>query len=430
MPTVTIKLPALHAGQRQIKAEAKRWNCCVAGRRFGKDVLADELAVDPLLDGAPVGWFEPTYKTLKVSWDALRSILQPVARRVSETEKRIELVTGGVLDYWTLEDVDAGRGRKYQRVIINEAGLSAKLGEIWNNAIRPTLTDLKGDAWFLGTPKGRNTFHALFTRGKDPIETDWQAWQMPTSANPFIDPAEIEAARRQMPDRAFRQEYLAEFLQDGGGVFRGVRDVVEPGRVAFSPKMAGRSYTMGVDLARLEDFTVFAVLDDTGNQVYHDRMQLVSWDRQVGRIVDVAGIYQAALYIDATSIGDPVCEAVEREAQRRGLTLTIEPYTFTGPSKKILMDTLAISIEQKRIALMDLAIQTNELEAYTYIMTPGGNVKMSAPEGLHDDCVCALALAEYGRQQEVNGVAPGIRGVGDYERKVEFNYLEEGWVEA
>jgi hypothetical protein len=390
--------------------------------------LGNEFAIAPALEGYPVGWFAPTYKVLLPSWEELKNYLIPVTTRSTEQQKRIELVTGGSIEFWSLEDTDAGRSRKYKRILVDEAGLCPKLLEAWDNSIRPTLTDYRGDAIFMGTPKGRNGFHALWLRGMDPQENDWVAWQMPTSANPFIDPSEIEAARRGMPERAFQQEYLAIFLQDGGGVFRGVRDVVEVGRVAFSPRMPGRTYVVGGDLARMEDFTVLTVLDDTGSQVYWDRMQTVSWERQVSRIVDVAGISNANVYLDATGVGDPICEAVEREAQRRGLLITVEPYVFGATSKRVLMDTLAISIEQHRIALMDNAVQTNELEAYTYVMTPGGNVRMSAPEGLHDDCVCSLALAEYGRQQDVNAVPVGIRGLSPDIRRGEVDYeSEEGW---
>lgn len=382
-------------------------------RRWGKDTLANDLAVGPLLDGQPVGWFEPTYKSLRVSWDALRSILQPVTKRASEQEKRIELVTGGVLDYWTLENIDSGRGRKYARVIVNEAGLVAKLGEAWNNAIRPTLTDLKGDAFFMGTPKGRNTFHALHCLGMDPQHDEWAAWQMPTSANPYIDPNEIEAARRQMPTRAFEQEYLGLFLEDGGGVFRNVRPSVDEGRVQFEPKMPGHEYVLGVDLARTEDFTVLSVLDDTGKQVFFDRMQLVSWDRQVTRIVDVAGIYGATVWLDATGVGDPVWEAVQAEVLRRGLDVHVEGYKFSGPqAKRQVIDNLAITLEQDRLRLMDIEVQTNELEAFTYVLSPSGNVQMTAPEGLHDDTVTGLALAAWGLMQGLTTVPFGIVRLG------------------
>lgn len=416
-----------------MKSEAARLNCACCGRRWGKDVLANDLAVEPLLNGQPVGWFEPTYKSLRVSWDAIRSILQPVTQRCSEQEKRIELVTGGVLDYWTLENVDSGRGRKYARVIINEAGLVAKLGQAWNNAIRPTLTDLKGDAFFFGTPKGRNTFHALHCLGMDPGHEDWAAWQMPTSANPYIDPTEIEAARRHMPQRAFDQEYLAIFLEDGGGVFRNVRGSTDKGRVQFDTKMPGNDYVLGADLARTEDFTVITVLDSTGRQAFFDRLQMVSWARQVTRIVDIAGIYGATVWLDATGLGDPICEAVQNEALKRGLDLHIEGYKFSGPAaKRQVIDALAIALEHDRLRLMDLDVQTNELEAFTYTLTPSGNVQMGAPEGLHDDTVTALGLANWGLSQLTSAVPIGITRLGAQTREQRENVWlnEEAWVEV
>ena len=409
-----------------MKGELRRLNVAVCGRRWGKDTLADDLAIQMLLAGQPVAWFEPTYKSLRVSWDALRSLLHPITKRVREQEKRLELITGGVLDYWSLENVDSGRGRKYARVIVNEAGLVAKLGEAWNNAIRPTLTDLKGDAFFFGTPKGRNTFHALYCLGADPQHEDWAAWQMPTSANPYIDPTEIEAARRQMPERAFQQEYLAAFLEDGGGVFRNIHNSVIKGERANSPRMAGREYVMGVDLARTEDFTVLTVLNDLGEQVFFDRLQTVSWERQVTRIVDVAGIYQATIWLDATGLGDPIWEAVEDRALARGVNVKIEGYKFSGTAaKRQVIDALAIALEQNRLRLLDVDVQTNELEAYTYTLTASGNVQMSAPEGLHDDTVTALALATWGVNQMRVAVPFRVGRLDDFARPDR----EKGWLE-
>jgi hypothetical protein len=425
MSTVRIHLPRLHAGQRLVAESLARYNVICAGRRFGKNILAYDLAVQAVLRGLPVAWYEPTYKSLRISWEAVRSILQPVIRQVLEQERRIVTLNGGLIEYWTLEDQDAGRGRHYGRVIINEAGHAPRLREAWTGAIRPTLTDLQGDAVFLGTPNGRNMFWELFARAQTDTTGEWRAWQMPTSANPHISPSEIAAARESLPERAFRQEYLAEFVEDGGGVFRGIAEAVDSGRSQSEPPDAHRRYVMGVDLARMEDYTVITVLDETGRQVYWDRLQLASWAVQVTQIVDVAERYRADIWLDATGLGDPVLETVQDAVLDRQLPIAVQGYRFAGPeAKRRIIDNLSISITRGTLRLMDIDVQTAELQAYSYEVTAAGNVRMSAPPGLHDDCVIALALAAWGLEQSRPRVPLRIGAITE-----DDDIDHEGWVE-
>jgi hypothetical protein len=386
-----VRLPRPHSAQQQIIRESRRFNVIDCGRRFGKTVLGENRLVPPALAGYPVGWFAPSYKYLTEVWIDFNRVLRSVIRGSNKQERRLELISGGVVEFWSLEDPDAGRSRKYKHVVIDEAAKVANLEVCWNESIRPTLTDLKGGADFLSTPKGRNFFWRAYTWGEDPNQPDWACWKMPTVANPFIDPAEIEAARLGMPERAFQQEFLAEFLEDGGGVFRGVMAAVDKGRtVNEAPDRDCRCYYLGVDLARVEDFTVLSVVDATGRQVYHERFNQISWERQTAAIVRVANEYSADVILDSTGIGDPIFERL----RQAGLSVT--PYHFSNPSKEALIDNLAMKIEQGNARLLDIPEQANELIAYQYELTPSRNVRMNAPEGMHDDCVISLALAFWG----------------------------------
>lgn len=143
----------------------------------------------------------------------------PLVVQKYEQEHRLELSTGAVVECWSLDDPDAGRGRKYGRVIIDEAAIARNLEEAWEQAIRPTLTDLQGDAWFMSTPKGFNYFHALFERGTAQDHPSWASWQMPSSENPYLPVEELEAARIDTPERVYRQEYEASFVDDASMIF-------------------------------------------------------------------------------------------------------------------------------------------------------------------------------------------------------------------
>lgn len=363
------------------------------GRRFGKTAFGVDRLASVALDGWPVAWFAPNYKYLSEAYRDFLRLLRPVVSRQSTTDKRIELVTGGVIEFWSLEDPDAGRSRKYKRVCIDEAAKARHLETAWTHAIRATLADYRGDADFYSTPRGRDYFWRMFTRGAGRDEPEWSSWRMPTSSNPYIDPDEIEAARKQLPERVFAQEFLAEFLDDAGGVFRKVREAVDAGRSGNEPASApGRSgYVLGVDLARVEDFTVLTVVDASLRQVYHERFNQISWERQIARITDVAARFRADVVIDSTGVGDPIFERL------RAIPNPVVPFGFTSASKEALINNLAMSIEQGAVRLMDVEEQTNELIAYEYEMTPSRRLRMSAPPGMHDDCVIALALAVWGR---------------------------------
>jgi len=212
--------PKLHPGQAEIKAAAARFNVVNCGRRFGKSTLGEDLAIDPALEGFPVGWFSPDYKSLLENWRGLCRLLRPITSRKSEQEKRLELSSGGIIEFWALDaDPECSRGRKYKRVIVDEAAKVRWLMRAWLEAIRANLADFQGDAWFFSTPKGRNDYWELFQRGIDPAHREWRSFKKPTGENPYINADEIVAMRAEMGPRIASQEIDAEFLEVGGRFF-------------------------------------------------------------------------------------------------------------------------------------------------------------------------------------------------------------------
>lgn len=214
----TIRLPELHEAQQRIAYEARRFNVLACGRRWGKTAFGVERLVWPALDGFPVAYFSPTYKMLTEVWRTMQETLRPVTKRVSAQEHRLELITGGIVDMWSLDTPDVARGRKYKRVAIDEAAMVKDLLLGWQQVIRPTLADYEGDADFYSTPKGFNDFYELFKMSE--TSDQWAAWQMPTTENPHIKQSEVEAMRAEMPGYVFEQEVLARFVTLDGALFR------------------------------------------------------------------------------------------------------------------------------------------------------------------------------------------------------------------
>lgn len=245
MRKLQVAIPPLHSGQQAILNSRARFRVASCGRRFGKTMLSSLwLAMMPgsAIEGKPVAFFAPTYKLLLDVWGDMESTLKPVIRKANKTEMRLELSTGGKIDFWTLEDPDAGRGRKYARIVVDEAAHARLLKDAWEKAIAPTLTDFKGAAWFISTPKGLNFFYELFQRGQSDDHPDWESFHMPTTVNPYIGYDEVERYREELPELVFRQEYLAEFVTFGAGL-------VKPDMLMDGQSPPHLPVVLGVDLA-------------------------------------------------------------------------------------------------------------------------------------------------------------------------------------
>lgn len=399
MRTIRLTLPKPHAGQQTILREKKRFNVIDCGRRFGKTNIGTSLELGPALEGYPVGWFAPSYKYLIEVWRDIVRTLKPVTAEKNFSEKRIQLITGGVIDFWSLEDPDAGRSRKYKRAIIDEAAKARHLKQAWLESIRPTLSDYEGDAFFLSTPKGLNYFYDLYQLGQDPLNEEWNSWQMPTSTNPYIKAKEIEAARLGLPDRVFRQEYLAEFLSEGT-FFRFIDQ--QATATAQTKAVPGHVYVIGVDWAKSIDFSVFVVIDATTKElVYFDRHNGVDYITQRNRLKALCEKFRPVTIIaESNSIGEPNIEMLRQDGMR------VQAFLTTNASKAAAVEDLSLAFEREAIRILRNEILIGELKSFEAEFLPSGLVRYSAPDGQHDDCVMALAMAWQGVRED------GRRGPG------------------
>lgn len=385
---IEVTLPLPHKNQTKVIEQAKRFNVLDCGRRWGKSVLSINLLSEIALQGFPAGYFTPTYKLLEGSYKEALNVLQPIISRKHDNQF-IELITGGIIEFWSLDNPQAGRSRKYKRVIVDEAAFVKNLWESWTESIRPTLTDLKGDAFFMSTPKGKNDFYKLYMRGANG-EPNWMAWQMPTSTNPFIDISEILDAQKDLPELAFSQEYEAQFNDNVANPF-GYEFIKQ----CTFPVSTDAPVCFGIDLAKSFDYTVIIGLDKFGRCCYFERFQK-DWNLTKQIILQLP---KAPMRVDSTGVGDPIVEDLQRQRPN------VFGEKFTSWGKQQLMEGLQVAIQQRKITFPEGVI-TNELESFEYEFTRTG-VKYGAPVGMHDDTVMALALAYkqfQDKRQEANYV--------------------------
>lgn len=397
--TVRLKLPKAHDAQQEIDDCSARFIVAVCGRRFGKTTSIPRKRIKAILKGLPGAYFAPNYKMLQEYWRSTKLLLAPITSHVSKQEHRLEFITGGSYTMWSLDNPDSARGQKYAFADVDEAAMIRELEEAWNAVIRPTLTDFEGSAGFWSTPKGLNYFHSLFMRGCDDSFSDWKAFQFPTSRNPFIKATEIEAARMELPADVFRQEYLAEFIQGEGAVFRNITaNLTKEETTPDAHK--GHIKLLGGDWGQVNDFTALSVICETcKRELELERFNKIDWEFQRSKALALMNKWDVTFALfEENSIGSPNLEALQKSTNRK-----IKGFMTTAQSKPPLIQTLALCFEQEEMKWLDIPIATRELEAYEAKRNEITNrIQYSAPSGFHDDTVIARALAREAVEQRKN----------------------------
>jgi len=374
-----------HPGQLEVHNSDARFKVLSAGRRWGKTRLGVNECLDAASKGGRAWWVSTSYKTSEVGWRPLRQIARKIPNaEVRLVDRMVTLPGGGFVAVRSADNPDSLRGEGLDFVVMDECAFMQK--EAWTEAIRPALSDRQGKALFISTPKGRNHFWELYQKGIN-SEEGWQSWTFPTISNPFIQASEIEAAKRDLPEMIFRQEYLAEFLDDGSSVFRNINECIKKGGESAN-------YYAGVDLGRVDDWTVLTIVDQDNNEVFCERWRHMEWSSIVSNIVKVLNVYKPLTLIESNGAQDAIFEQI-----RNGISFSksrLEPFVTTSQTKQAIVESLIVGFEQLTLGIIGLDWQLNELQVFTYeYNVKTRNIKYSAPTGLHDDYVMSRAIANH-----------------------------------
>lgn len=344
------------------------------------------MILEMALRGADCWWLSPTYQMAGQVWrDLRRSARRLPGLHVSETDRRLDTTNGGAITIRSAHAPDFLRGAGLNFAVLDEAAFMPP--DLWPEVVRPMLLDRGGGALFLSTPWGRNWFYDLYRLGQDKNQPGWRAFHYTSYDNPLLDRAEIDAIRLITPERVFRAEYLAEFVDDSGEVFRGLHDAASA--PANASPVPGRSYVAGVDWGRSRDYTAIALIDvEAQCMVALDRFHQIGWELQRGRLKALCEIWgPRAIWAEENSIGSVNVEELQKDG------LPVRPFRMTAASKGPLIEALALAIERRDLALLPDETLLGELAAYGMERLSGGGFRYSAPAGQHDDTVIALALA-------------------------------------
>lgn len=210
-----VKLPELHSGQLEVASSDARFKVLVAGRRWGKTRLGVWLCIAKAMQGKRTWWVAPTYAMALEGWKEIRTLGVDYGCVVKEYEKTLYTPTGGQVTVRSADNPDRLRGAGLDYIVLDECAYIKE--DVWKEVLRPTLTERRGGALFISSPKGYNWFSRLYDDAAK--YSDWSRWQLPTSTNPFVPLEELEVAKREIGSFLYSQEYEAEFVEAKGGIF-------------------------------------------------------------------------------------------------------------------------------------------------------------------------------------------------------------------
>lgn len=392
MPSATFVRPTLYPKQLAAMYCEERYGLIEASTKSGKTVSAMAWITEQCMlgkSGQNFWWISPGYNQSDIAFRRLKQGLTPGSFTALESPTpRLLMASGAMLWFKSGDNADALYGEDVYAAIIDEA--SRVKEDCWH-AIRSTLTATNGPIRIIGNVKGRkNWFYGLARKAEAEMQTQPDASKRrmhysKITAFDAIDagvtaPEEVEDAREVLPENIFRELYYAEPADDAGNPF-GPEHI----RACTVDKLAlGPAVAFGIDLAKSQDYFVVIGLNEAGGVCLLERWNQIPWGASIEKARALVGEDVQAL-VDSTGVGDPVLEQLQ---SGRG---NFKGYHFTATAKQKLMEGLAVSIQRHEISFPKGVIVT-ELENFEYEFTRTG-VKYAAMEGLHDDCVCALALA-------------------------------------
>jgi len=332
----------------------------------------------------------PNYELAMKIWEPIWELFVPdhgpltqLKKGHDKQRKIIDLAHGGRIQAKTADDPKSLQGDRVTAAFVDEAHDINE--EAWANFM-PALTDSKGVLRAIGIAKGKSRFRSYFQRGLDTNEDRFNAFSVASTENPYIDPQELELMREDLTDNEFKQQYLAEWAEDDGQVFKSNDELfdVEDWQIFDGP------FLMGLDIGKLNDYTVAYVVDiPTMSVVAMDRFSGLDYTVLVPRVTNLFHSFACqTIHTDASGVGEPVVDMLRREG------CSVSPFKFTNQSKAKIISGLAAEIEHKRVHFLKNDEQLRkELNLYEGKVMAGGQIRYSAPVGYHDDCVIALALA-------------------------------------
>ena len=328
----------------------------------------------------------PTFtQAKKVIWqdsEMMKHFPEQFIEKKNDTEPYIKFKNGSVWLLGGADNPDSWRGTNPVDVVFDE--FPEMKEAIWTEIIRPILTENKGEATFCFTPKGKNHAWKWLEYAKSNPEM-WDWWIFNVDDTEAIPKEELEQAKKEMAEALYRQEFMCEFQEGAGQVFRRVKENVWNGHLKIEEF---KTFQIGVDLAKYRDWTVLTPFDLNEFKVgWQDRFNQIDWNLQEARIEAMhLRFNKGKVRLDSTGVGDPICESLEKKK------IPIERFIFTEDSKENLMQNLIIKLEKDIIKIPNDPELIAELDGFQYKYNETTRKVKMVSYGT-DDRVMSLALS-------------------------------------
>lgn len=382
---ISVQLYQPHPNQKKIhdaiNTGIQKYYVLNIGRQFGKSLLATNQALYWALNSkCDIAWVSPVFNQAnKVYEQVVKAFFEnPFMINKKDAQKlKMEFCNGSTLQFFSAERYDNIRGFTFDYLVIDEFAFIA--GEAWTEVLRATVLVKGKKVLIISTPNGKNHFYSLFML--DGVNDQYKSFKMSSYDNPLIDPKEIDDAKLTLPDHIFRQEYLAEFVDGGSSVFGDINYGVA--------EQTGRHYG-GLDVARADDYTVLTIYNESGKMIFIDRWRHDSWSNIIKKVAEHIDHYNASVYVEINSIGDPIFEMLKGLLANKN---NIQPFLTTSKSKQDIIEQLAVANQNKEVSFIDVDWLKKEFDVFTYEYNPKTrNIKYSAPSGFHDDGIMSSAI--------------------------------------
>jgi hypothetical protein len=400
---VPFVLPPLYAKQRAAVCDPRRVVCIESTTKAGKTLGCLVWQIGQMMQGPPDAehwWVAPVYEqammAYRLAWSLLRG--QPGFRQVL-SEKAI---VGPGERRWSFRSADKPDnlyGSAVSSAVLDEA---SRMKDDAVDAVYSTTTRTRGPLRLIGNVRGRSNRHYQWSRRGESGEAGFGYHRITADdavAAGVFDAADVDMARRSLPDAIFRELYYCEPADDGANPF-GIDAIRAACELCNGKPSGGHVAVWGLDIARKRDFAVLVGLDHARHVAVLHRWHGLSYGALVDAVVGVVGRQsKSCVFFDATGVGDAVGD------QLAAAKVWCEPFIFSSASKQGLMEGLALALQQGRTTVLD-GPHRAELEAFEYDVK-ANRVVYGAPSGAHDDTVCAHALAWYGAERM--GVSQVVR---------------------
>lgn len=383
----------LTEAQQQITGDRHRFRVVNCGRRFGKTTLAiDEMKACAVYRQSRIAYIAPTFQQARdIAWSQLKQDFAKSGATINESrlEIRIQSLAGGesliMLRGW--ESIETLRGQAFDLVVLDEVASMRNFWEAWQEVVRPTLTDRKGEALFISTPRGYNHFFDLYqleTVGLDggAGDPDFKSFTFTSYDNPNVPAEEIDKARSQLTEDRFAQEYLADFRKTEGLVYK----EFDRQRHIFDelPEVQFTHTIAGVDFGFNHPAVVHTIKKDyDGNYwVMEEWYKRGKTDTEIAQYVAAKSYHY--VYPDPENAG-----GIE-ELKRHGVNVR---EVIKGPGSVVTgVNVVRELLKAKRLMIHRSCLNTiQEFETYSYPpKKPGARDENENPLKENDDAMDAL----------------------------------------